>query len=177
MFLFDGITAITATGMALSRERIQRKTSRTRTARAASHASCASCGGPEIWRGHALDIAFSANLEGALTKPMRTIRCTPVELPMILTWGRIAIAPLFFLFFELADAQGAPWLAGVWACFLLIEFSDLLDGHFARSRKQESDLGKVLDPFADALSRLTYFVAFAGARNSACLDIAYPHIS
>jgi CDP-diacylglycerol--glycerol-3-phosphate 3-phosphatidyltransferase len=82
---------------------------------------------------------------------------------MILTWGRIAIAPLFFLFFELADARGAPLLVGVWAAFLLIELSDLLDGHFARSRKEESDLGKVLDPFADALSRLTYFVAFAGA--------------
>jgi CDP-diacylglycerol--glycerol-3-phosphate 3-phosphatidyltransferase len=81
---------------------------------------------------------------------------------MILTWGRIAIAPLFFLFFELADAHGAPLLVGVWAAFLLIEFSDLLDGHFARSRNQESDIGKVLDPFADALSRLTYFVAFAG---------------
>ena len=78
---------------------------------------------------------------------------------MILTWGRIAIAPLFFLFFELADAHGAPLLVGVWAAFLLIEFSDLLDGHFARSRNQESDIGKVLDPFADALSRLTYFVA------------------
>jgi CDP-diacylglycerol--glycerol-3-phosphate 3-phosphatidyltransferase len=83
---------------------------------------------------------------------------------MILTWGRIALAPLFFLFFELADAGGAPLLVGVWAAFLLIEFSDLLDGHFARSRNQESEIGKVLDPFADSLSRLTYFVAFAGAR-------------
>jgi len=84
---------------------------------------------------------------------------------MILTWGRIAIAPLFFLFFELADTRGgAPLLVGVWATFLLIEFSDLLDGHFARSRNQVSDIGKVLDPFADALSRLTYFVAFAGAQ-------------
>jgi len=81
---------------------------------------------------------------------------------MILTWGRIAIAPLFFLFYELADAYGAPLLVGVWATFLIMEVSDLLDGHFARTRNQESDIGKVLDPFADALSRLTYFVAFAG---------------
>ena len=87
-----------------------------------------------------------------------------MTLPMILTWGRIAIAPLFFLFFELADARGASLLVGVWATFLLIELSDLLDGHFARSRNQESNIGKVLDPFADSLSRLTYFVAFAGAR-------------
>jgi CDP-diacylglycerol--glycerol-3-phosphate 3-phosphatidyltransferase len=82
---------------------------------------------------------------------------------MILTWGRIALAPLFFLFYELADAYAATLLIGVWATFVLIEVSDLLDGHFARARRQESDLGKVLDPFADALSRLTYFVAFAGS--------------
>jgi CDP-diacylglycerol--glycerol-3-phosphate 3-phosphatidyltransferase len=86
----------------------------------------------------------------------------PMTLPMILTWGRIAIAPLFFLFYELAEAYGAALLIPVWATFLLIEVSDLLDGHFARIWKQESDIGKILDPFADSLSRLTYFVAFAG---------------
>jgi CDP-diacylglycerol--glycerol-3-phosphate 3-phosphatidyltransferase len=87
-----------------------------------------------------------------------------MTLPMILTWGRIAVSPVFFLFFELAETGGAPLLAGVWATFLLIEVSDLLDGHFARSRNQESDVGKILDPLADSLSRLTYFVALAGAR-------------
>jgi CDP-diacylglycerol--glycerol-3-phosphate 3-phosphatidyltransferase len=45
----------------------------------------------------------------------------------------------------------------------MIELSDLFDGHAARVLGQESELGKVLDPFADSLSRLTYFVAFAGS--------------
>jgi CDP-diacylglycerol--glycerol-3-phosphate 3-phosphatidyltransferase len=54
-------------------------------------------------------------------------------------------------------------LIGVVLVFILIEVSDLLDGHAARSLNQESELGKVLDPFADSLSRLTYFVAFAGS--------------
>lgn len=59
---------------------------------------------------------------------------------------------------------GAPGLfAGVWAVFLIIEASDLLDGYFARKWKQESELGKVLDPLADSLCRLTYFIALAGA--------------
>ena len=44
-----------------------------------------------------------------------------------------------------------------------MEVSDLLDGLLARMFKQETELGKVLDPFADSLSRLTYFVAFAGS--------------
>lgn len=82
---------------------------------------------------------------------------------MVLTAGRLVLAPVFFLFYELS-AHGSPsWLVGVCLVFLLIEFSDLLDGHMARIRGQESELGKVLDPFADSLSRLTYFVAFAGS--------------
>jgi CDP-diacylglycerol--glycerol-3-phosphate 3-phosphatidyltransferase len=82
---------------------------------------------------------------------------------MILTCGRLALAPVFFLLYELAGTGSPFLLAGIWAVFILIEVSDLLDGHLARRLGQESDLGKVLDPFADSLSRLTYFVAFAGS--------------
>ncbi|MGA2764223.1 MAG: CDP-diacylglycerol--glycerol-3-phosphate 3-phosphatidyltransferase [Spirochaetia bacterium] len=86
-----------------------------------------------------------------------------MSLPMILTLGRIVLAPVYFLLFRLAGG-GAPGLfAGVWAVFLIIEVSDLLDGYFARRWNQESELGKVLDPLADSLCRLTYFIALAGA--------------
>jgi len=86
-----------------------------------------------------------------------------MTLPMALTASRIVLAPVFFLLFELA-VHGSPFLLiGVCLVFALIEVSDLLDGHAARTLGQESELGKVLDPFADSLSRLTYFVAFAGA--------------
>ncbi len=82
---------------------------------------------------------------------------------MVLTWGRIALAPVFFVLYQLGAGRSPLFLIGVWVTFILIEVSDLLDGHFARTLKQESELGKVLDPFADAVSRLTYFVAFAGS--------------
>ncbi len=86
-----------------------------------------------------------------------------MTLPMILTVGRIALAPIFFLLYELAG-PGSPFLLiGVCGVFAVSEISDLLDGHAARVLNQESELGKVLDPFADSLSRLTYFVAFAGS--------------
>jgi CDP-diacylglycerol--glycerol-3-phosphate 3-phosphatidyltransferase len=86
-----------------------------------------------------------------------------MTLPMVLTTGRLALAPVFFVFYELS-AKGSPYLLiGVCLVFLLIELSDLFDGYAARIRKQESEFGKVLDPFADSLSRLTYFVAFAGS--------------
>ena len=83
--------------------------------------------------------------------------------PMILTAGRIALAPVFFLLYDLA-VHGSPFLLiGVCLVLALIEISDLLDGLVARTFNQESEIGKVLDPCADSLSRLTYFVAFAGS--------------
>jgi CDP-diacylglycerol--glycerol-3-phosphate 3-phosphatidyltransferase len=86
-----------------------------------------------------------------------------MTLPMVLTAGRLVLAPVFFLLYELA-AHGSPYiLIGVCLVFAMIELSDLFDGHAARVLGQESELGKVLDPFADSLSRLTYFVAFAGS--------------
>jgi len=42
-----------------------------------------------------------------------------------------------------------------------MELSDLFDGMAARAANQVSDLGKVFDPFADVVSRLTYFLCFA----------------
>ncbi len=54
-------------------------------------------------------------------------------------------------------------IAAVWVIFLIIEASDLLDGHLARLWHQESELGKVLDPLADTLCRLTYFILLAAA--------------
>lgn len=82
---------------------------------------------------------------------------------MFLTVGRIVLAPIFFLLYELAGQGPDLLLLGVWCAFALIEVSDLLDGHMARKLGQESELGKVLDPLADSLSRLTYFVAFTGS--------------
>ena len=55
-----------------------------------------------------------------------------------------------------------PSTIGMWVVFGLIEISDVLDGWFARRSGQVTDLGKILDPFADVISRITYFVCLAG---------------
>jgi CDP-diacylglycerol--glycerol-3-phosphate 3-phosphatidyltransferase len=82
---------------------------------------------------------------------------------MILTLGRLVLAPVYFLLYELAGRGSVLSVVGAWVVFLLIEASDILDGHLARKLRQESEAGKVLDPLADSLSRLTYFICFAGS--------------
>jgi CDP-diacylglycerol--glycerol-3-phosphate 3-phosphatidyltransferase len=82
---------------------------------------------------------------------------------MILTLGRLVLAPVYFLLYELAGRGSVLSVVGAWVVFLFIEASDILDGHLARKLRQESEAGKVLDPLADSLSRLTYFICFAGS--------------
>ena len=86
-----------------------------------------------------------------------------MTVPMILTLGRIALAPVLFILFRHAGRGSVALIITVWIVFLVIEFSDLLDGYLARRWQQQSELGKVLDPLADTLCRLTYFILLAAA--------------
>ena len=86
-----------------------------------------------------------------------------MNLPNTLTVSRIILAPLFFLLLWIPEwfsfgMQGFSIAALV--VFLLIEASDLADGFIARKYDLVTDLGKVMDPFSDVFSRLTYFVSF-----------------
>lgn len=70
------------------------------------------------------------------------------DLPNILTLSRIAAIPVLVL---LVAIQGpvADMLAA--ALFTIAGITDWLDGRLARSRRQLSDLGRMLDPIADKL--------------------------
>lgn len=83
-----------------------------------------------------------------------------MNLPNSLTLGRIFLAPLFLAVFMFH----LYWPSHLWALSLLFifgvgELTDLLDGILARKLNQTSELGKLLDPFADVVSRLTFFLA------------------
>ncbi|RKX89795.1 MAG: CDP-diacylglycerol--glycerol-3-phosphate 3-phosphatidyltransferase [Spirochaetes bacterium] len=87
-----------------------------------------------------------------------------MNLPNKLTIGRLIMSPVFYIayFIPLWTGRFAGLSVYVLAViFLAIEISDFLDGYIARKYDIVSDLGKVLDPFADVVSRLTYFLCFA----------------
>lgn len=89
-----------------------------------------------------------------------------VTLPNKITLLRILVSPLFFILFFLPrwTAYSALWLTvGVWAVWGVIELSDIADGYAARKLGLVSDIGKLFDPFADVVSRLTFFFCFTSA--------------
>ena len=78
--------------------------------------------------------------------------------------SRAFLAPVFFLFFflpEWFDSFTLPSMILLWIVYLLIEGSDVFDGWFARRKDEITEMGKILDPFADVVSRITYFVCLA----------------
>jgi CDP-diacylglycerol--glycerol-3-phosphate 3-phosphatidyltransferase len=88
-----------------------------------------------------------------------------VNIANALTSLRLVLSPIFFVFaflpYWMPGRFGLVSTIALWIIFVLVEISDVLDGAVARSRGIVSDLGKLLDPFADVVSRLTYFLVFA----------------
>jgi CDP-diacylglycerol--glycerol-3-phosphate 3-phosphatidyltransferase len=78
-----------------------------------------------------------------------------------LTASRLVLAPIFFIAYRFCEGLGPiPYIALLWALFLVIEVSDLFDGLAARREGNVSDFGKLFDPYADVFARITYFVCF-----------------
>ena len=71
-----------------------------------------------------------------------------LQIPNILTIGRIIIVPIFVLTFFIPGFFGdlIPFFL-----FVLASFTDYLDGLLARMFKEESKLGELLDPIADKI--------------------------
>lgn len=80
-----------------------------------------------------------------------------MNLPNLITIGRIILAVLLapLLFVDRFDMRMLAFLV-----FLIAAFSDLWDGHLARSRGLITDLGKLLDPVADKLLLAATFISF-----------------
>lgn len=77
----------------------------------------------------------------------------PVNLPILLTWLRVALIPLVVGVFYLPDTWLSPFNKGVASTtvFIVAALTDWLDGYLARRWNQTSAFGAFLDPVADKL--------------------------
>ncbi|MDC7125819.1 MAG: CDP-diacylglycerol--glycerol-3-phosphate 3-phosphatidyltransferase [Spirochaetales bacterium] len=86
-----------------------------------------------------------------------------MNLPTKITVFRIILAPVFFLVYFVPIWFGAGTSVSVYIMipmFIVMELSDALDGYIARKYNMVTDLGKILDPFSDVISRVTFFLCF-----------------
>lgn len=77
---------------------------------------------------------------------------------------RLVLMPLFLIAYLHPtwmglSAQAVPWVLALVMAFS--ELSDACDGYLARRFNQVTDLGKILDPMADSLSRLGVYFCFS----------------
>lgn len=76
-----------------------------------------------------------------------------LNIPNMLTYGRILAVPLIVLCFFVEDwlpsLDFARWTA--FALFAVASITDYLDGYLARIWNQTSNIGRMLDPIADKL--------------------------
>ncbi len=82
---------------------------------------------------------------------------------MILTLSRILLGPVFLIVYLYYQELG---ISLFWLPYILIllagvsELSDMFDGALARKHNKVTDLGKLLDPMADSIFRLSVLLAF-----------------
>lgn len=80
-----------------------------------------------------------------------------------LTLGRILLSPLFLIAYLYYQQLGISTFAMPFVLIGIVglaELTDMLDGVAARRRKEVTELGKLLDPMADSIFRLSVFLSF-----------------
>lgn len=86
-----------------------------------------------------------------------------MKLSNTFTFIRILYAPIFLVLYFLPIWIGIPSAISLIVSIPLLifaEFTDYLDGHYARKRNEVSDFGKMFDPFADVFLHLSTFVCY-----------------
>lgn len=81
-----------------------------------------------------------------------------MSLANYVTFIRIFLSPIFLVVYLLGTGPVIPYiLLGLLA---ITEFSDAMDGYLARKYNEVTDLGKILDPMADSIARISVFLTF-----------------
>lgn len=85
-----------------------------------------------------------------------------MNLALFLTLGRILLSPIFLIIYVYHAQLGISMMTLPFILIGLValaELTDLFDGLAARKRNQVTELGKLLDPMADSIFRLSVFLA------------------
>jgi CDP-diacylglycerol---glycerol-3-phosphate 3-phosphatidyltransferase len=86
-----------------------------------------------------------------------------VSIALILTLLRILLGPIFLVVYLYSQDLGISFALLPYILLLLAgvsELSDMFDGALARRQNKVTDLGKLLDPMADSIFRLSVLLAF-----------------
>lgn len=86
-----------------------------------------------------------------------------MNIALALTIGRMLLSPIFILVYLFYAKLGIGVLTLSFILLglvLLAELTDIFDGMAARRKNQVTELGKILDPMADSIFRVSVFLAF-----------------
>lgn len=86
-----------------------------------------------------------------------------MSLANYLTFIRIFISPVFLFVYLEYEAFNLNLVSLPYVLLFLLgvsELSDACDGYFARKYNEVTDLGKILDPMADSIYRISVFLTF-----------------
>ena len=86
-----------------------------------------------------------------------------LNFPLCLTLSRILLGPVFMavvVYYPEMDItlKSLPYILLILAC--ISEVSDVFDGFLARKHNKVTELGKLLDPMADSIFRLSVLFSF-----------------
>lgn len=86
-----------------------------------------------------------------------------LNLPNKLALGRIIGSPILMIFLMFRYSYSNGFISGIFyissiLLFIVLSFSDFLDGYLARKNNEITDLGKVLDPIADKIFVFSIFL-------------------
>ncbi|MCH9620909.1 MAG: CDP-diacylglycerol--glycerol-3-phosphate 3-phosphatidyltransferase [Chlamydiia bacterium] len=85
------------------------------------------------------------------------------QTPLIITLSRIALLPIFLSVYMFYQQMGISLIFLPYILLFIVavlEFTDIADGAVARRTNQVTDLGKILDPMADTIVRLSILLSF-----------------
>jgi CDP-diacylglycerol--glycerol-3-phosphate 3-phosphatidyltransferase/cardiolipin synthase len=85
-----------------------------------------------------------------------------LNLPNLLTYGRVAAVPIVVGFLFWPHEPWARWSA--LAVYIAAAITDFFDGYIARAWSQQSSLGRMLDPIADKLLVASVLLTLAADR-------------